>query len=87
MPAPKPPVLRPKIDPGLAPATDIGVGTSVHDQRPLSRSDSYGGGVDEVLGEEPDLELVAAEYVAHEQVVGVVVLVGCRPGDGVPQPW
>jgi hypothetical protein len=40
-------------------------------------------GIDKVLGEEPDLQLVAAQYVAHEQVVGAVVAVGCGGGDRV----
>ncbi len=53
------------------------------ERRPFSRccelsgpnvaSDADGGGIDQVLGEEPDLELIGADDLAHEQVVGAIV--------------
>jgi hypothetical protein len=52
--------------------------------RVLVKSGPHGRGVDEVLSDEPHLELVAAQYVTHEQVVGPVVAVGGRAGDRVP---
>jgi hypothetical protein len=36
-----------------------------------------------MLGKEPHLERVAAEHVAHRQVVGPAVAVGRRAGHGV----
>jgi hypothetical protein len=41
-------------------------------------SDTHGGSGHEVFGEEPYLQLVASQDVAHQQVVGAVVTVGLR---------
>src|SRR2546428_4673972 len=45
--------------------------------------DPYDRHVDEMLGDEPDLQLVRSEDVAHQQVVGAVVAVVRRFLDGL----
>src|SRR5690348_1823862 len=42
-------------------------------ERPLRRVGAYQWGVDEVLGEEPRLQLAGPDHVGNQQVVGTVI--------------
>ena len=46
-------------------------------------SGSHGGGVDQMLRQEPDLKLVSAQHVGGEQIVCAVVAALRRLFDGV----